>query len=801
VNPNLVSIIIPCHNPDTSIFETIASARAQRYSQVEIILTNDGSNTLESKAVLNRAARQVDRYIEQPNRGVSAARNAAIQAASGSFIVPLDCQDILDPDFVAACLRALKDRPKAAFVYTDYRVFGDLHYTERLPDYNFYELLDKNTLPYAGLFRREDWAASGGYDELLFGHEDWEFWIRLGACGRFGYHLDRVLWAYRKHGRSLSDLAREHHDELVARIRSKHRELYSWAGYASVKSRWKPAVCVVGDPPATEQTICDWEAVASSTDSTELLNASSADTFLLPRGPILDPQTLELSALAGRDRGTAMRLPDGALVVPRAVLAAHRRDIKGLDATPLFERRQPIAIPRFSPRFLETIWRHLTNAEVLSLDAWLHHPIQSASRLIPLRLKEVINEIAKRPIFDLQFYLKFQPQSVILGTSLIRPTYYITRPKSARLRIALVTPHLGLGGAEAVLLDIASTLDRSRYEILLIATQSDDSQWLNRWREHVDFVFDLRSIVSSENLRGAIYSVVRNWECDTVVVQNALPFYNVIRDLKAELPRLKILDLVHAVGEDWDLVACTRDVRDQIDARIAVSETARTHLLRAGVPLERIHLIRAGIDLQRFNLSTPTSRPGPARVLFLARLEPVKRPMLLVDIARALLRSRPQPDFCFVVAGSGSEEASLRTAVSRKGLEQCFEFLGHVSDVADQLSNSDLVIITSSNEGIPLVLLEAFASGKPVVASDVGAVREVLDDNNGVLIHPGDGEAEAFAAAIQRLLSEPDLRTIKGRNGRRKVEAEYDRPKMLEAYKEVIESVSVEALSSSGSLG
>ena len=799
MNADLVSIIIPCHNPDTSIFETIASARAQRYSQVEIILTNDGSNALESKAVLSRAARQVDRYLEQPNRGVSAARNAAIQAASGNFIVPLDCQDVLDPDFAAACVNALQAQPNAAFVYTDYRVFGDLNYVERLPDYNFFELLEKNPLPYAALFRREDWAASGGYDESLFGHEDWEFWLRLGSRGRFGYHLDRVLWAYRKQGRSLSDLAREHHGELVARIRSKHGELYSWAGYAAVKARWRPAVCVVGDPPATKQTICDWETVASTT-GTELVRASLAETFLFPEGPILDPQAVELSALAGWNRKTPARLPDGALVVPRAVLAAHGGDIRNLDAAPPLERRQPMAMPGFSPRILERTWRHLANAGLLSREAWLHHPIQSASWLIPLRLKESINQITKLPIFDLEFYLKFQPQSVILGRSLVRPIHYITRPKT-RKRVALVTPHLGLGGAEAVLLDVASALDRNRYEILLIATQSDDSQWLDRWREHVDLVFDLGSIVSSENLRGAIYSVVRNWECDTVLVQNALPFYSLIRDLKKKLPGLKILDLVHAVGEDWDLVACTRDVGDQIDARIAISETARTHLLRAGVPSNRIHLIRTGIDLQRFNLSAPTLRPGPARILFVARLEPVKRPMLLVDIARACLQSGPKQNVRFVVVGSGSEERALRTAVHRKGLEQYFEFLGLVSDVSDLLSKSDLVVITSINEGIPFVLLEAFASGKPVVASDVGAIREVLDDSNGVLIPPGYGEAEAFAKAIQRLLSDPDLRTNKGLNARRKVEAEYDRPKTLEAYKRVIESVSTEALNALDSLG
>ena len=789
MNLDLVSIVIPCYNPDSTIFETIASARAQRSAQVEVILTNDGSDTLESESVLSRAARDVDHYIEQPNRGVSAARNAAIQAARGSFIVPLDCQDILDPDFAATCLRVLQERPEAAFVYTDYRVFGDWNYVERLTDYNFFELLENNTLPYTALFRREDWVASGGYDESLFGHEDWEFWIRLGSCGRFGYHLDRVLWAYRKQGRSLSDLAREHHDELVARIRSKHEELYSGTCYAAVKARWKPAVCVVGDPPATAQTICDWETVAS-TDGTELLRASLADTFLQPRGPILDPQTLELSALAGWDRKTVVRLPDGSLVVPRAVLAAHGGDINDLDAAPPFERGEPAAMPGFSPRFLEKIWRHLTNAGLLSREAWLHYPIQSAGRLIPLRLKERINRLAKQPVFDLEFYLKFQPQSVILGTSLVRPIHYLPRLKAARQRVVLVTPHFGLGGAETVLLDIASTLDRSRYEVLLIATHSDDSHWLNRWREHVDYVFDLGSLVSPENLRGAIFSLVSNWNCDTALVQNALPFYSVIGPLKEKLPHLKILDLVHTAGEDWDLLACTGDVGGQIDMRIATSETARRHLLRAGVPLERIHLIRTGIDLQRFTLSTQNARKGPSRVLFVGRLEPVKRPMLLVDISQALLRLLPKQHFRFVVVGSGSEDRSLRSAVHRNGLDGYFEFQGRIPDVADLLSSSDLVIITSSNEGIPLVLLEAFACGKPVVASDVGAIREVLDDSNGVLIPPGDGEAEAFAAAIHTLLSKPRLRTSMGLNGRRKVEAEYDRPKTLAAYKKVIESVS-----------
>src|SRR4051812_32502287 len=104
---DLVSIVIPCCDPDASLLETIASARAQTHPRVEIIIVDDGSTARESRRILQQAARHADLYIEQSNRGVSAARNAAVRAASGPFFLPLDCQDILEPDFVETCLAAI----------------------------------------------------------------------------------------------------------------------------------------------------------------------------------------------------------------------------------------------------------------------------------------------------------------------------------------------------------------------------------------------------------------------------------------------------------------------------------------------------------------------------------------------------------------------------------------------------------------------------------------------------------------------------------------------------------------------
>ena len=111
------------------------------------------------------------------------------------------------------------------------------------------------------------------------------------------------------------------------------------------------------------------------------------------------------------------------------------------------------------PSRLEQLHRHLVNAELVSLDNWLRHPLRSLGRLIPLRAKEGINRAVGRPIFDLSFYLKFQVQSVLVTDTLVPLLRYIP-PRPQRRRIALVTPHLGPGGAESVLLELAGAIDR-----------------------------------------------------------------------------------------------------------------------------------------------------------------------------------------------------------------------------------------------------------------------------------------------------------------------------------------------------
>ena len=186
----LVSIIIPGYNPGAWLLDAVASAQAQTHGEIETILVNDGTDNAESLHYMHAAAGKVDVYLEQPNRGLPAARNAGFGAARGRYVVPLDADDLLDPTYVAECLSALQAAPQAAFAYTSYRVFGEQDYIEPIGDYNLYQLLDRNNLTYAALIRKQDWEELGGYDESMrAGYEDWEFWLRAGSRNRFGMHV------------------------------------------------------------------------------------------------------------------------------------------------------------------------------------------------------------------------------------------------------------------------------------------------------------------------------------------------------------------------------------------------------------------------------------------------------------------------------------------------------------------------------------------------------------------------------------------------------------------------------------
>jgi glycosyltransferase involved in cell wall biosynthesis len=766
-NVDLISVVIPCYNPSDYLLEAIASVSAQTHRETEIIVVNDGSDGGESRRVLEEAARRVQVYLEQSNQGPGPARNAGIRAARGRFFAPLDADDLLEPSYLAECLAALQKDASAAFAYSDYRVFGSENYLERSGQYNLYTLLDRNFLPYSAVIRKTAWEEAGGYDGSMpyYGYEDWEFWLRLGAQGHFGKGVPKSLFRYRKHGASMYDIALAHHHEIITYMQSRHPELYKYEARARVKARWAPAVCIVNATVPAAQSIEDVQLMAGDAGN------SSAPAFLVAGTGGLESHSAELAALAVWSGHKSLRLPDGSNAFSRAGMAT-RRDL------PEKPRSQAAS---------NKLHRHLLNAELLSWRSWIHHPVRSVARLIPLRMKERINSAAGRPVFDLSFYLQFQPNSLLTGNTVVVPLRYFPRAAGARKRVALVTPHLGPGGAEAVLWEMAGTLCSDRFETLLLATHSRDDRWLKKWTGQAEHVYDLAKVVSTERMAAALVSVVSNWRCDFIVVQNSLYGYAALPHLRRLWPGIKIIDVIHNIDEDWDLIASTSEVAGEVDIRVAVSDSVRRRLLSSGVPEDRIRLLRSGVNLDHFRPAPVISSRAEKQILFAGRLDPVKRPLLLVDIASQLSTLRTARDFRFVIAGDGPEGETMRQRVRRSGLEGVFEFRGQVEDLAPLYADSDVVVLPSRSEGVPLVVLEALACSRPVVASKVGAIPEVLGPECGALIGISPDEAAGFAHALDTLLNRSELRERMGAEGRRRVEARYDLRQAREGYTELFE--------------
>ena len=195
---NKVSIVIPCYNAGEFLAETVQSALAQTYADIEVVIVDDGSPDPATQFLLDQASWPLTRIIRQANAGPAAARNRAVQEATGAYILPLDADDTIEPEYVAKAVAVLDARPEVGVVYCKATKFGAEQGPWGLPDYALRELVIDNVIFVTALYRKEDWLAVGGYNERLrHGVEDYEFWVKIVHLGREVVQLDEYLFNYR----------------------------------------------------------------------------------------------------------------------------------------------------------------------------------------------------------------------------------------------------------------------------------------------------------------------------------------------------------------------------------------------------------------------------------------------------------------------------------------------------------------------------------------------------------------------------------------------------------------------------
>ena len=206
--------------------------------------------------------------------------------------------------------------------------------------------------------------------------------------------------------------------------------------------------------------------------------------------------------------------------------------------------------------------------------------------------------------------------------------------------------------------------------------------------------------------------------------------------------------------------AADRAVARLADVHIAISAGLASYLAASeGFDPGSFEVVHYGIEAG----PAPPPLPGAPRLAVVGRLIPIKGHDVLLR-ALALLRDR-LPEVTLELAGDGPLEPDLRASVTRLGLEDVVSFLGRVAPAAPVFERAEVVVVPSFGEGFGMVALEAMERGRPVVASDVGGLREIVEDGRTGLLVPS-GDAEALAAAIAELARDPARAADMGAAGR-----------------------------------
>lgn len=361
----------------------------------------------------------------------------------------------------------------------------------------------------------------------------------------------------------------------------------------------------------------------------------------------------------------------------------------------------------------------------------------------------------------------------------------------AKCSVALCITDLESGGAEQAMVELATRLDWNRFEPVVYCLrprpESDEASCVPLLEDAgIEFHFlDARSIRHFRPTVERLEQLLRRQ--NPALLQSFLFHANLVGRIAARRAgvRLVLSGLRVAEPRRWhrwiDRLTCR-----WVDRYVCVSDAvARFAQRRIGLPPEKLTVIPNGIDAEKYSAVPPVDLaslgvpPGRRVIAYVGRLDKQKGIQWLLKTSPEWLRHLP--DCHLLIVGKGPLEKTLRRACLRLGVEPRVSFAGWRPDVPEILAASQLLVLPSRWEGMPNIVLQAMASGLPVVASDVEGVRELLGHQSDAQVVPY-GNSRELTEKIVAILSDPVRASHLGNQNRHRAEQEFTFDRMVAAY-------------------
>ena len=371
-------------------------------------------------------------------------------------------------------------------------------------------------------------------------------------------------------------------------------------------------------------------------------------------------------------------------------------------------------------------------------------------------------------------------------------------------KIVRIISRLNIGGPAIHTILLSSALNRDGYKDILVCGESSESEGNMLYLAKAENVTPIvipslkRDISFAQDIRAFIrlYSILKREKPDIIHTHTAkagalgrlaaifagVPikvhtFHGHIFDgyfnpLKAKI--FLFIERFLALFTD-KIITVSESVRDEIVYKLKIVPEPKSAVIPLGLDLDKfLHCEdRKKSFRRRLELDEETLLVG-----IVGRLVPIKNHRMFIDIARKVIDNGIGLKVRFLIIGDGELKVGLKEYALNSGLKDLMIFTGWIEDLSEVYADLDIVTLTSLNEGTPVSLIEAMASARAVIATDVGGVRDVLRDGvDGLLAKPSG--AEDFCMKLKTLLKDAKMRSELGFNARRAVVKKYAKERLV----------------------
>ena len=325
-----------------------------------------------------------------------------------------------------------------------------------------------------------------------------------------------------------------------------------------------------------------------------------------------------------------------------------------------------------------------------------------------------------------------------------------------KINVLFIIPWMTVGGADKFNLDIIKRIDKNKYNFIIITTEPSSNPWRQQFEEF-STIYDLTTFLNRNSWIAFLNYIIEKNNIDIILNSNSTFGYNAIPYLKIKHPQIPIIDYIHM--EEWynRNGGFSRDssrIASFIDKTYVCNKNSEKILINYFKRnKEDVDTIYIGVDENVFDPQKYNKKKildkykiqdynGKHIISYICRISEQKRPFLLLEIISRVQKIRN--DCVFVIAGNGNLLNEMKSRAQKMQLENSILFLGNVKDTSEIYAISDVTINCSIKEGLALTTYESLAMGVPVISSDVGGQKELINEDVGIIVPCMQKEKDIF---------------------------------------------------------